>query len=128
MKPEYLEDSKTGVRTCGLTGNFYAWEHGGRVGQMTKVMTGSGTAVLTFGNCWNAGTVRVYKNDIAVASAEPGEPQAVVEFTYEDGDELSIKDEGANSVVLLTSLALSNAPSNAPDPCPLLLSFSRSPV
>merc|ERR1711865_1065687 len=93
-------------KSCGLTGNFYGNTNNAGVGQMYKVLAGSRTAVLTFGNCWNAVPVRAYKNDVVIASAEPGEPQAVVEFKYKDGDELSIKDEGANSVVLLTSLTL----------------------
>ena len=81
---------------------------------MTKVLAGSGTAVLTVGNCWDLGTARAYKNDVAIVSAEPGKPQVVVEFAYEDGDELKIKDEGANSVVLLTSLALTTGLISAP--------------
>jgi hypothetical protein len=107
----------TAPRSCGATGNYYGYSRGATVGHMTKVLSGSGTGVLTVGNCWDFGTVRVYKNGIAIGSADVvpagadiAGTQIPVEFTYVDGDELTIQDEEANSVVLLTSLMLTPAP------------------
>ena len=173
-------------KSCGATGNYYAFSGSAAVGHMTKVLSGSGTGVLTVGNCWSDGTVRVYKNDVAIGSADvvpasssaeraasffkTGCPnrnpvtlnnwrtisdpaafndmyvycdlnanggantaqsdaccgtgltctptcirqttgtQVPVEFTYVDGDELTIKDEGAASIILLTSLMLTPTP------------------
>ena len=104
-----LTASTTGNRNCVATGNYYAWTNGSGVGQMIKTMTGSGTGVLTFGNCGDAGEVKVYMNGAIVAAAATGYPQETYEFTYANGDVLKIRDEGANSVVLMSSLNLTAA-------------------
>ena len=180
VNSNYSPSSVTSPESCGATGNYYAFSGSAAVGHMTKVLSGSGTGVLTVGNCWSDGTVRVYKNDVAIGSADvvpasssadsaasfikTGCPnyypnsywgtisdpaafndmyaycdlnanggantaqsdaccgtgltctptcirqttgtQVPVEFTYVDGDELTIKDEGADSIILLTSLTL----------------------
>ena len=53
---------------------------------------------LSFGNCWAFGIVKVYLDDNEIASAGPVSHKTVI-FDFQEGAVLSIRDEGANSII-----------------------------
>ena len=107
----YKSNDQDPLANSLCSGVFHAWSSGPEVGYVNRTMQGSGTAVLTFGNCWNKGTVSVYVTQqgapprlLSNASPDTINQRATFEFT--DGDVLVVKDEGANSVVWIKSLVI----------------------
>jgi len=93
-----------GVRNGGCAGGWFGWSGGNRVGSLSTSLHGSGLCTLTFANCWNAGTVRVYVHGKKVAGASPRKTRQT-SFSFKDGDKLVLRDEGANSVIQLKSIS-----------------------
>ena len=83
---------------CGKDQAWYGFKEGSGVASISTTLTVSGGAELSFGNCWNAGTVKVYLDGTEIASAGP-ELHKTVFFDFNTGAVLSIRDEGANSVI-----------------------------
>lgn len=92
--------------------SFYGYENEAAVGQLSwkfKEDDGPGHAHLDFGNCWTSGDVtatltRVRNNmDYLLGSAGPEENSVEVDFAFEAGDILTLRDTGANSVMTVNS-------------------------
>ena len=93
-------------RRCGNGKAWYGWNSGSSVGSLSAQLTGSGSAYLGYGNCWNSGVVKVYLNGKEIDSAPPNTPKKFVAFYFKDGAKLEIKDEGRNSVVHINYLLI----------------------
>ena len=83
---------------------WFGWSGGSQVGTLSSTLAGSGGVTIDFGNCWTAGVVKVYLNDVEKGEAHVGTKSNVITFSYADGDELKIKDEGQNSVISSNSI------------------------
>ena len=90
---------------CGKDEAWYGWKLHSGVGSISTTFTASGSAELSFGNCWAFGTVQVYLDDIEIASAGPIEHKAVV-FDFQTGAVLSIHDEGDNSIIQISKFEI----------------------
>lgn len=91
--------------------NWYGWSHGAAVGTLTSPpLKGSGTAKIQFGNCWDAGRVKLYLNDQLIDSASPNLPTGpatrLMNFSFVNGDVVKLKDEDGNAVVNLKSFTV----------------------
>ena len=80
------------------------------VGTISTRLHGNGEGTLDFGNCWDAGEVKVYLNDELIAFAEKNTPTKTVSFYFQDGDILKLRDEGANSVIALNGITMKCSP------------------
>ena len=83
---------------CGKDQDWYGWKLNSGVGSISTTLNATGSAELSFGNCWAFGTVKVYLDDTEIASAGPVEHKTVT-FDFSTGAVLSIHDEGANSII-----------------------------
>ena len=90
---------------CGKDEAWYGWKLHSGVGSISTILTASGSAELSFGNCWAFGTVKVYLDDIEIASAGPVEHKTVA-FDFQSGAVLSIRDEGDNSVIQISKFEI----------------------
>ena len=90
---------------CGEGSGWYGWKPHGGVGSISTTFTASGRAELSFGNCWDAGTVKVYLDGTEIASAGP-ELHKTVAFDFNTGSVLSIYDEGYNSVIQISKFKI----------------------
>jgi hypothetical protein len=61
------------------------YNDGAAIGTLKYVLRSSGRATMNFGNCWNAGIVKVYLNGEIIAQAGPHQELNVISFLYEDG-------------------------------------------
>ena len=89
---------------CGNGHAWYGWSGGANVGSISTILKGNGRAKLNFGNCWNTGIVKVYLDDIEIGSADNNVPSKDIEFDFQQGNVLKLRDEGPNSVIQLNSL------------------------
>lgn len=95
--------------SCGGGSNWYGWSGGNTVGTLTSpALQGSGTATIEYGNCWDAGSVKLYLNNRLIDTASPNSPKGDTTqkkvFIFHDGDVVSLKDEDGNAVVNLKAL------------------------
>ena len=90
---------------CGKDQAWYGWKGHAGVGSISTTLTASGRAELSFGNCWDAGTVKVYLDGTEIASAGP-ELHKTIAFDFNAGAVLSIRDEGANSVIQISGFKI----------------------
>ena len=76
----------------------------------SPALKGAGKATVEFGNCWNAGKVKLYLNDELIDTAVPNSPHGPATqtktFTFVAGDVVKIKDEDGNSVINLKSFSI----------------------
>ena len=93
-------------KKCGDGKAWYGWNGGSSVGSLSTRLIGSGSAQLDFGNCWNAGEVKVYLAGREIGSAPANTPTRSVTFDFEDSPTLELKDEGGNSIVQFNSLKI----------------------
>ena len=89
---------------CGKGQAWYGWSSSADVGSISTILKGNGRAKLNFGNCWDTGIVKVYLNDIEIGSADNNVPSKDIEFDFQQGNVLMLRDEGPNSVIQLNSL------------------------
>ena len=89
-----------------LSDSYHAWAAENHVGVISRSMQGTGTATLTFGNCWNAGVVNVYLGSTLIATAQPNTNSETVTFDFTNGQLLELKDESGNAVVSMTKMAI----------------------
>ena len=93
---------------CGSKAKWYGWSEHSHVGTLrTSRLKGSGEVTLDFGNCWNAGNVKVYLDATLMATAPAGRKSVVITFTFTPNSVLKIKDEDGNAVILLNSITFS---------------------
>jgi hypothetical protein len=83
---------------------WWGYNGGDNVGAVQKNMVGSGTATLTYGNCWNAGVANLYLNKVLIDTAPHDTPTKAFTFKFNDGDLVELKDESGNAVVQLISI------------------------
>ena len=95
-------------QTCGNGQAWFGWSNGAEVGSIsTTLMAASGRGQLSFGNCWDKGTVKVYLDGNKIFAAGP-KIQKVVEFDFQAGAILMLRDEGQNSVIQFTKFTILN--------------------
>ena len=80
---------------CGGGVNYYGWSNGNAVGTITSPpLVGSGNATVEFGNCWNAGSVKLYLNDelIDTAATDGSKGRAIQSktFPFQAGDVVKV--------------------------------------
>ena len=90
---------------CGKDQAWYGWKGGSGVGSISTTFTASGRGELSFGNCWHVGSVKVYLDGTEIASADPKSHKTVA-FDFSTGAVLSIRDEGANSVIQISKFKI----------------------
>ena len=90
---------------CGKDEAWYGWKLNSGVGSISTTFTAYGNAELSFGNCWASGTVKVYLDEIEIASADPVKHKTVT-FDFQAGAVLSIRDEGANSIIQISKFMI----------------------
>ena len=106
-----------GIRTkCGPQGQWFGFTGGSGVGTVsTKLQKSDYCGKIDFGNCWDAGVVKVYFDDKLIGEAQPNTPNKVVKFPIVKDGELKIRDEGANSVIKFTKFELVECTSKVPE-------------
>ena len=83
---------------CGS--GWYGWTGGSVVGSISTELTASTKCGrLDFGNCWNAGVVKVYLEGELIGEAGPNTPSIVISFQLPQDSLLELKDEGENSKI-----------------------------
>ena len=80
--------------TCDFGNTWYGYIGGSNVGSIWTTFQGAGTATLSFGNCYNGGSVKVFLNEKAIAEAIPLQRKEI-SFDYSVGDVLKIKEYSA---------------------------------
>ena len=83
---------------------WYGWTTNTPVGSAHTVLTGSGQAVVNFGNCYNSGVVTLFLNDEVISSAEGDVKNKVVKFPFSSGGVLKITEHLA--IMKLNSLEI----------------------
>ena len=66
--------------------------------QMSKNFNGTGDATLEFGNCWTTGYLSVLINRTEIGRMY-GRTKAELQFSYSEGDVLSIKQFNASFAI-----------------------------
>ena len=91
---------------CG-TETVYGYNAGSRTASVSATFEGSGTATLTFGNCYSVRsfTVDVYFNNAKIATANASELRETVTFNFFKGSNLRIEVNGG--IIKLNSLEIS---------------------
>ena len=93
---------------CGNGQAWFGWKSGNGVGSISTTLTAaSGRGQLSFGNCWDNGNVKVYLDGNEISAADPN-TQKVVEFDFQPGAILMLRDEGGNSVIQFTKFTILN--------------------
>jgi hypothetical protein len=95
---------------CQTGSSWFGWSHNAEVGKLELILPSTGTGSIDFGNCWDTGEVVVYISgrnaDVEIGRAGVGEGSVNVDFSFQAGQIISIRDEGANSVARLNGLTL----------------------
>ena len=81
------------VAECDGGDTWYGYESSAPIGAIYTTFKGTGTADLSFGNCLNAGSVKVFLNDNVISEASPLGRNDVT-FDYSPGDKLTIAEYG----------------------------------
>ena len=94
------------AKSCTAAAKWFGWSPLNTTGVLKTTLKGHGQFTLDFGNCWNQGTVNVYLNGDAIASAPVGVKTKTKTQSFTPGSVLEIKDEGENSIVSLNSFTV----------------------
>ena len=90
---------------CQSGQNFFAWAPSSSVGELRFEVPSTGTITIDFGNCWyGTGSVVLKHNVDAVATAQPSTNSVILELSVQIGDVITLRDEGADSVIRLNSI------------------------
>ena len=89
---------------CGKQAKWFGWSSHSHVGTLSATLKGSGEITLDFGNCWDAGNVKVYLDATLIAAAAAGSKSVSKTFSFTPGSVLKIKDEDGNAVVMINSI------------------------
>ena len=95
--------------------NWYCYKSREEVGSIKTTLSGNGRAKLNFGNCWTSGVVKVFLDNIEIASATSGTASTTVEFDYNDGNELKLVEENVGIIVFNSFEELSSTPTGKQD-------------
>ena len=99
------EHDKRYAEECGGLDTFWGYAYGSKTGYVKATFQGSGTAILDFGSCYDAGITNVYLNDVKIGSAASNDKSVVISFNYNRGDVLKIAEEG-QAILKVNSLKL----------------------
>ena len=91
--------------TCDMHDTWYGFKYPG-VGTVSSTFTGSGTAILDYGNCHNIGEVHVYLNGILTDVAYKNTPSKQITFDFFPNDVLLISETNNDAIIKLNSLKL----------------------
>ena len=83
---------------------WFGWKGGNAVGSVSATFTGSGKAVLIFGNCWTRGNVEAYLNNKMIGAVQ-NFGNKTIEFTFSKGDVLTIEEQNT-ALIQLHKLAI----------------------
>lgn len=84
-----------------------------KTGNISTTLRGDGKGNLTFGNCFDSGTVKLYVGGKLEDTVEANTGNRTVQFDYSDGDNLELSVEGggvlkmSNFVILQCSCKIS---------------------
>merc|ERR1719186_1953372 len=90
----------------GQKAPWFGWSSSSKVGTLSATFTGHGEAIVDFGNCWNSGKVKLYKDDTLIGSASVGTKSKIAKFRFSPGTVLKLKDEDGYSIVMLNSITV----------------------
>ena len=76
-------------KTCDVGNTWYGWIGGTPVGSIYTTFKGTGTGILSYGNCHTGGKVRVFLNEKSISEAMPLQKKEI-NFAYSAGDVLRI--------------------------------------
>jgi len=113
---------KSAVNTvCLADASWAGWKANNGVGTVSRILSGSGTATLNYGNCWYQDTVVVYLNGAVISSAAANTMSKEIVFDFTNGAVLVIKETPdavikMNSFVITSSLAITSNPCSQCDP------------
>ena len=65
-----------------------------KTGNISTTLYGDGEGILTFGNCFDNGTVKLYVGGKLKDTAEANTSNKTIQFKYSDGDILLLSVEG----------------------------------
>ena len=96
-------DMVWGKSHCG-EGSWFGFHSNAAYGSVSTTFKGSGTATLSFGNCWTslAYKVSVMLNEEVKSEAKGKIMEKEVTFPFNEGDHLVIKEDGA--IIKINSL------------------------
>jgi len=97
-------NKRVGAGCSNGNSNWWGWKSGSGVGKMEIQAPMDSYAEIDVGNCWNAGTVRVYAAGTEILAAKVGEGSEKAYFSVKKGDLISVRDEGAHSIMRINSL------------------------
>ena len=78
---------------CDAGDTWYGYGSSGAIGAIYATFKGFGTATLSFGNCFNGGSVKVFLNDKIISEVLLKGIKEVT-FEYSIGDKLTITEYG----------------------------------
>ena len=96
-------DMVWGRNHCG-EGSWFGLHSGSAEGSVSTTFKGSGTATLSFGNCWTSSAykVSVVINGEIRSEAMGNVMEKEISFSFNKGDNLIIKEDGA--IIKISSL------------------------
>ena len=89
---------------CGLQAKWIGWSQATQVGTLSATLKGTGQVTVDFGNCWDAGTVKLYLDDNLISTAPVGSKSVVTTLSFTTDSVLKLRDEDGNSVIRLNSI------------------------
>lgn len=90
--------------TCGMHNTWYGFKYPGD-GTVNATFTGSGIAILDYGNCVATGSVNVHLNSQLKDVAQNNTPSTQITFEFSPSDVLRLSESG-ESVIKINSLNL----------------------
>ena len=86
--------------------SWYGYSYGSKIGSVYVAFMGSGNATLSYGNCYNGGTVTVFLNENEIGHADGNIPEQAVSFEYSNRNVLMLKETNT-AIIKLNSLKIS---------------------
>ena len=84
--------------------SWFGWKSGNAIGSISIILYGKGHAILTFGNCWSTGLVKLFLNGSEIISVGPNNIKTI-EFDFENS-QLKL-EEHHTGIIPEMSLAVS---------------------
>ena len=86
--------------------SWYGYSYGSKIGSVYVAFMGSGNATLSYGNCYNGGTVTVFLNENEIGHADGNIPDQAISFEYSNRNVLMLKETNT-AIIKLNSLKIS---------------------
>jgi len=100
----FTSDETLAGKSACPSDSWHGW--GRESAAVSKTMTGSGFALLQFGNCGtDEGRTNVYLDGVEIASAQQLTNEYAVFFDFTDGQVLELKGGNGNAVISMSFLA-----------------------